>query len=108
MKSTWAALLLAAQRGSGDRAHNACMRRASTVIPRAGLAVALLCMAPVLSAEEQPPPRDAAQIVQEGDVSQWLQHYQRERGAEWAKQQRAQPATPSPAPEQDQRPEGRD
>jgi hypothetical protein len=107
MKSTWAAPLLAApgfRRPRLQRVHDG----GSAVIPRAGLAVALLCMAPVLSAEEQPPPRDAAQIVQEGDVSQWLQHYQRERGAEWAKQQRAQPATPSPAPEQNQRPEGRD
>ena len=30
-------------------------------------------------------PRDAAEAVQEGSVTQWLEHYQRERGAEWAK-----------------------
>lgn len=63
---------------------------------RVGLAVILLCMAP-LHAEERPPPRDAAEIVKEGDVSQWLEHYQRERGTEWAKQQREQPATTAPA-----------
>ena len=44
----------------------------------------------------QTPARDAAEIVQEGDVSQWLQHYQRERGAEWSKQQREQPAQTPP------------
>ena len=30
-------------------------------------------------------PRDAAEAVQEGSVTQWLEHYQRERGEEWAK-----------------------
>jgi hypothetical protein len=49
-------------------------------------------VAPAIGAEDRPAPRDAAEVVQEGDVSQWLQHYQRERGEEWARQQRAQPA----------------
>ncbi|HEY7759176.1 MAG TPA: hypothetical protein VIA64_07160 [Burkholderiales bacterium] len=61
-----------------------------------------------LSAGEQPAARDAAEIVQEGDVSQWLQHYQRERGAEWARQQREQPTTPAPASEQSERSEERE
>ena len=65
--------------------------------PRAGLSVILLCVAPLHAEERPPPPRDAAEIVKEGDVSQWLEHYQRERGAEWAKQQREQPATTTPA-----------
>jgi hypothetical protein len=71
------------------------------------LAAALLCVAPVHSAQEPPPARDAAQIVREGDVGQWLEHYQRERGAEWAKQQRAPPVTPAPATDQSERPAGR-
>jgi len=32
------------------------------------------------SAEESARPRDAAEAVKEGDVSQWLKYYQRERG----------------------------
>ena len=55
-----------------------------------------------LAAEEEGAPRDAAEIVQEGDVSQWLKHYERERGADWARQQeRAEPkpaAAASPPP----------
>jgi hypothetical protein len=78
------------------------------VIARALVALALMCMTATPSAEEQPPARDAAQIVREGDVSQWLEHYQRERGAEWAKQPVAQPAAPAPAPKQSERTEGRD
>lgn len=38
------------------------------------------------------PRPDAAQAVQEGNVEQWLQHYQRERGAEW---ERARTSAPS-------------
>jgi len=42
------------------------------------------------SAEEAARPRDAAEAVKEGDVSQWLKYYQRER---------ADPQTPvAPAP----------
>ena len=42
------------------------------------------------SAEEAARPRDAAEAVKEGDVSQWLKYYQRER---------ADPQTPVvPAP----------
>lgn len=40
------------------------------------------------AAERRP---DAAQAVQEGNVNQWLEHYQRERGAAW----------PAPATERD-------
>jgi hypothetical protein len=81
--------------------------RERAVITRAIVALALMCMMATPSAEEQPPARDAAQIVREGDVSQWLEHYQRERGAEWAKQQRAQPAAPAPAAKQSERTERR-
>jgi hypothetical protein len=34
-------------------------------------------------------PRDAAQAVQEGSVTQWLEHYQRERGEQWQRTQAA-------------------
>ncbi|HZR03580.1 MAG TPA: hypothetical protein VFA81_10465 [Burkholderiales bacterium] len=37
-------------------------------------------------AEEDRSRRDAAEVVKEGDVSHWLQHYQRERGEQWKKQ----------------------
>lgn len=41
--------------------------------------------------------RDAAEVVKEGDMSQWLQYYQRERGDGWSKTPAAQPAdTPAP------------
>jgi len=52
------------------------------VISRA-LATALLAIAATAFAAEnegQERPRDAAEAVQEGDVSQWLRYYQRERG----------------------------
>jgi hypothetical protein len=47
--------------------------------------------------DEQPRARDAAEVVQEGNVTQWLEHYQRERGEEWAKQ-KADEAKPAPVP----------
>ncbi len=37
---------------------------------------------------------DAAEAVQEGNVEQWLQHYQRERAAEW---ERARAGAPDDA-----------
>ena len=50
-----------------------------------GLAVLalLVATASVGAAEEntEQRPRDAAETVREGDVSQWLKYYQRERGA---------------------------
>lgn len=50
----------------------------------------------------EPRPRDAAEAVREGDVSQWLKYYQREREA-----QAPAPAQPparreEPAPQQQQ------
>jgi hypothetical protein len=42
------------------------------------------------SAEESARPRDAAEAVKEGDVSQWLKYYQRER---------AEPQTPVAPPQ---------
>jgi hypothetical protein len=67
---------------------------------RAVALAALLCAGLAQAAE--PPaqrPRDAAEAVQEGNVSQWLEHYQRERGEEWARQrQDPPPAAPEPAP----------
>jgi len=50
------------------------------------------------AAERRP---DAAEAVQEGNVEQWLQHYQRERGPEWERASTRDtarsdsPATPS-------------
>lgn len=63
-------------------------------------ALLLWCAAALQAAQEQPPlTRDAAQAVQEGDVSQWLQYYQRERGEEWNRQREdAPPAGQEPAP----------
>jgi hypothetical protein len=64
------------------------------VISRA-LATALLAIAAIAFAAEnegQEPPRDAAEAVQEGDVSQWLKYYQRERDMQ------------APAPRPDQTP----
>lgn len=64
------------------------------VISRA-LATALLAIATIAFAAEndgQQRPRDAAEAVQEGDVSQWLKYYQRERGMH------------APAPRPDQTP----
>ena len=62
-------------------------------------AVLLACLGcaltPALAAEDKPAPRDAAEVVQEGDVSRWLEHYQRERGADWARQQRAEETKPA-------------
>ena len=43
-------------------------------------------------------PRDAAQAVQEGSVTQWLEHYQRERGEGWAKSKAAGGAAIPEAP----------
>ena len=43
----------------------------------------------------EPPPRDAAEAVREGDVSQWLKYYQREREVQTPPQQPAR--SPEPA-----------
>lgn len=40
--------------------------------------------------------RDAAEVVKEGDMSQWLQYYQRERGDGWSKTP-AEPPGQTPA-----------
>lgn len=42
-------------------------------------------------AQPAPPRRDAAEVVKEGDMSQWLRYYQRERGGNWSKTPSAQP-----------------
>jgi hypothetical protein len=56
---------------------------------------------PALAAEDKPAPREAAEVVQEGDVSLWLEHYRRERGADWAREnpvsQQEKPADPNGA-----------
>ena len=46
--------------------------------------------------EEQPRQRDAAEVVQEGNVTNWLEYYQRERGATWS-QPKDGAATPGSA-----------
>jgi hypothetical protein len=55
----------------------------------AGVLLALSALAIAAEKEGREQPRDAAQAVQEGDVSQWLKYYQRERGMQ----------APAPAPE---------
>lgn len=64
------------------------------------LLVALASAAARAGAEDTPPRRDAAETVKEGDVSQWLQHYQRERGEAWSRQQ----DPPRPQSEQEKSP----
>ena len=82
-------------------------------------AIVLAAALPAASAEEsdggaQPRPRDAAQAVQEGSVTQWLEHYQRERGEEWERSKAATsgaardagsvtPTSPAPQPPASQR-----
>lgn len=50
-------------------------------------ALAMFAWLPAWSADPREPAAerrpDAAQAVQEGNVNQWLEHYQRERGAAW-------------------------
>jgi hypothetical protein len=50
--------------------------------------------APPAQGAQQPRPRDAAEAVQEGNVTRWLEHYQRERGEAWARDRNAAPADP--------------
>jgi hypothetical protein len=42
-------------------------------------------------------PRDAAQAVQEGSVTQWLEHYRRERGEEWTRSKPPAPQVSAPS-----------
>lgn len=46
-------------------------------------------------AKTAPTRRDAAEVVKEGDMSQWLQYYQRERGDGWSKPSAPPPADPT-------------
>jgi hypothetical protein len=83
-------------------------------MPGHALLCAIALTAPAADADDAPAaqereaqarPRDAAEAVQEGNVTQWLEHYQRERGEDWAKQKSgnageppsATPAAPPPA-----------
>ena len=72
-------------------------RTTPLALPYALLAAGVLAslLAGSCGAADDPPPRDAAEVVKEGDVSQWLKHYQRERGEDWSKQT---PSAPQPAP----------
>lgn len=77
------------------------------VSPSAGRLVALTFLlsacvvAPrVHSAEETRRPRDAAEAVKEGDVSQWLKYYQRERTEAPTPAKPAQAAPAAPAQEE--------
>jgi hypothetical protein len=70
-------------------------RRPRAIIALLGCSL-LSCIG--LAAEDEPAARDAAEVVQEGDVSQWLKHYQRERGEDWARQQRGSEATQGAEP----------
>lgn len=71
-------------RAAHDRHGPAILRLAALV---AALVPAGLCAA---QQGTEPRPRDAAEAVREGDVSQWLKYYQRERAP--------QPPAPPPAP----------
>ena len=63
---------------------------------RAAMLAWLGCaLLPAFAAEDSSAPRDAAQVVQEGDVERWLEHYQRERGAEWTRQPRTVESKPA-------------
>ena len=75
------------------------MRRGGPVRPRASRLAALAltlcaCAASYAGrcAEDNQRPRDAAEAVKEGDVSQWLKYYQRERGDGAVPEKPAQPA----------------
>jgi hypothetical protein len=52
-----------------------------------GALLALPVFASWVYADERARARDAAEAVREGDVSQWLKYYERERGAAPAQQQ---------------------
>ena len=67
---------------------------------RAG-AGALLCLLAhgVEAEEDKRVVRDAAEVVKEGDVAQWLKHYERERRDSWAKQGAGQPPAERPPPD---------
>jgi hypothetical protein len=56
--------------------------------------VAGLCLALSAAAADEPPRKDAAESVGEGNASRWLDYYRRERGDNWD----AKPAGESPAP----------
>lgn len=47
------------------------------------------------TAKTAPTRRDAAEVVKEGDMSQWLKYYHRERGDGWSKPTADQPASQS-------------
>jgi hypothetical protein len=63
---------------------------------RALAVLALAVPASVCAAQgSEPRPRDAAEAVREGDVSQWLKYYQREREVQTPAPQ--PPHSPEPA-----------
>jgi hypothetical protein len=77
-----------------------------------GAAIALATSIAWPQTADPPRPRDAAEAVREGDVSQWLKYYERERAEEWQRalpEQRAEKGScvpsqqtggrPSPGPE---------
>jgi len=70
------------------------------------IAIGLLAVAASADAgddDAQQRPRDAAEAVREGDVSQWLKYYQRERGVPESPPPTAG-SPPAPAETQDQSP----
>ena len=74
----------------------------ASVVGRGCLAVFafLVPAATVWSSEDKPTRQDAAEAVKEGDVTQWLQHYRRERGDGWSEQV---PSAEQPPPPTSQR-----
>jgi hypothetical protein len=67
-----------------------------------GALFALSAFASCAYADERARVPDAAEAVQEGDVSQWIRYYQRERGAPRL------PQPPGSDPQQRDRPASRD
>ena len=55
--------------------------------------------------EDQRAPRDAAELVREGDVSQWLKHYERERRALTGNLREDPPQQGQPAPKDEKKSE---
>ncbi len=50
---------------------------------------------------DEPPKKDAAESVGEGNASRWLEYYRRERGDNWDAKPAGEPSVP-PAPPKEQ------
>jgi hypothetical protein len=61
------------------------------------LSIALAAGSIALAAEPATRPKDAAEAVQEGNVSNWVEYYERERRESARKPAAASPPAPAPA-----------